>query len=216
MQDIANKRLSVQNDRITRWPQKNETNFNRSKFRSSMQTSLSSYAVPYTEEYAFDKSIPKFTGQNPESVVTSNVKFCEKNISSLIGNEQSTGIPPARYESTGPCISISRQCLTNVVKAPNTSLSNTTTNCNSNSLIKHFNETSSSPHNISSTAYRTLPRNYHQHHNYYYYVSHENQSQPQPQQQLQPQTQSQHQCYSFHRGTLRNPVGLFIQLDCVL
>ncbi|CAH8839020.1 unnamed protein product [Trichobilharzia szidati] len=224
--DISNNRLSVQNDRITRYaspnrfdsravpcsfldsyrsyrsPQKNETNFNRSKFRSSMQTSLSSYAVPYTKEHAFDKSIPKFTAQNPESVVTSNVKFCEKNISSLIGKERSTGIPPARYESTGPCISSSRQCLTNVVKAPNNSLSNTT-NCNSNSLIKHFNETSS-PHNISSTAHRTLPPySLHHHHYYYSYVSHENQ--PQPQQQ-QPQAQSQHQCYSFHRGSTNHAV----------
>ncbi|CAH8507855.1 unnamed protein product [Heterobilharzia americana] len=154
MQDIANSYPSVQSDRITRYaspnrfdvrsapnsfldsyrsyrfPHKPETYLNRSKIRSTMRTSISSYAVTSPSGCFSNKPTPSSTAQNLQ--LTSGVRSCDKNISSECPKELPTKVLPYSCKSTEQCSSSTRQ----LIKHPNLPSNNNNNDHTSSSFVK--------------------------------------------------------------------------------
>ncbi|CAH8473974.1 unnamed protein product [Schistosoma turkestanicum] len=170
MHEIANSRPSIQTDKITRYASPNRfdvrlapssfldsyrihrygnnhgVNFSRSKLRSTLPTSFSSYAVPSVNEVTCSvhnsKSLEMSAMRSKKEVsVESGEKFCDKYISSLRANEAATRTSPVNYENNDQChkcVKHSTHQLINIhSNNNNNNYDNNTTYHNSNSSVKN-------------------------------------------------------------------------------
>ncbi|CAH8501557.1 unnamed protein product [Schistosoma bovis] len=159
MHEIVNSCPSVQSDRITRYaspnrfdirdaprsfldsyrayryPQNHGVNLSRSKLRSTMPTSFSSYAVPslneVTSSMSTSKSLDINVVKNQEELpLQGGDRCCDKYISSICAKKVSTRNQPVGYANSDQLNSIERHSSDYITTC------SSTPNHNSNSFVK--------------------------------------------------------------------------------
>ncbi|KAK4469804.1 hypothetical protein MN116_006626 [Schistosoma mekongi] len=170
MNEITNNRPLVQSDRITRYASPNRfdirevpnsfldsyrsyrsshsygASFSKSKFRSTMPTSFSSYAVPWLSEVTSSTSnsnaLDTNDVRNPGEHFSSDNRFSDKFVSSPYPKEVSTTTSPINHNTYDHCNSITRHSPNQLITQNNNNNNNNNNKSNNDNDNANINSNS--------------------------------------------------------------------------